>query len=71
MTWEMVVPRKGTQLPWIAKRTAKFIDQLGHNRATLRCDSEPAIEALARDCTSSPRRESNCVRETASERKSV
>ena len=31
----------------IAKRAAKFIDQLGHNRVTLRCDNEPAIEALA------------------------
>ena len=28
--------------PWIAKRAAKFIDQLGHNRVTLRCDNEPA-----------------------------
>ena len=33
----------------IAKRAAKFIDQLGHNRVTLRCDNEPAIEALARE----------------------
>ena len=31
------------------KRTAKFVDQLGHNRVTLRCDDEPAIEALSRE----------------------
>ena len=49
MTWAMLVPRKGTEFPWIAKREAKFIDQLGHNRVTLRCDNELAIEALARE----------------------
>ena len=49
MTWAMLVPRMGREFPWIAKRAAKFIDQLGHNRVTLRCDNEPAIEALARD----------------------
>ena len=49
MTWAMLVPRKGTEFPWIAKRAARFIDQLGHNRFTLRCDNEPAIEALARE----------------------
>ena len=45
----MLVPRKGTEFPWIAKRAAKFIDQLGHNRVTLRCDNELAIEAWARE----------------------
>ena len=30
-------------------RAARFIDQLGHNTVTLRCDNEPAIEALARE----------------------
>ena len=36
--------------PQIAKRAAKFIDQLGHNRVTFTsCDNEPAIEALARE----------------------
>ena len=49
MTWAMLVPRGGTEFPWIAKTAAKFIDQLGHNRVTLGCDNEPAIEALARD----------------------
>ena len=49
MTWAMLVPRKGPEFTWIVKRAAKFIDQLGHNRVTLRCDTEPAIEALARE----------------------
>ena len=46
MTWTMLVPRRGTEFPWIARRRAKFIDPLGHNRVTLRCDNEPATEAL-------------------------
>ena len=49
MTWAMLVPRKGTEFAWIAKRAARFIDQLGHNTVTLRCDNEPAIEAVARE----------------------
>ena len=49
MTWAMLVPRKGTEFPGLQKRAAKFIDQLGHNRVTLRCDDEPAIEALSRE----------------------
>ena len=48
MTWAMLVPRRGTEFLWITKRAAKFIGQLGHTRVTLRCDTEPAIEALAR-----------------------
>ena len=32
ITWVMLVPRKGTEFPWIAKRAAKFIDQLGRLR---------------------------------------
>ena len=60
----MLVPRKGTEFPWIAKRAARFIDQLGHNRVTLRCGTEPAIEALARENrTSPPRRKPDCSRE--------
>ena len=35
MTWAMLVPRKGTEFPWIAKRAARFIDQLGDNRVPL------------------------------------
>ena len=49
MTWATSVPRKGTEFPWIGKRATKFIDQLGHNRVTLRRDNEPAIEALERE----------------------
>ena len=49
MTWAMLVPRKGTEFTWIAKRAARFTDQFGHSRVTLRCDNEPAIEALARE----------------------
>ena len=49
MTWAMLVPRKGTEFHWIEKRALRFIDQLGQNRVTLRCDNESAIEVLARD----------------------
>ena len=49
MTRAMLVPRKGTEFPWIAKRAARFIDQVGHNGVTLRCDTEPATEAMARE----------------------
>ena len=43
MTWAMVVPRKGTEYPWVAKRAAKFIYQLGHNRVALRCDKDQRL----------------------------
>ena len=46
MTWAMLVPRKGTTFPWIAKKAAKFIDQLGHNRVTLRSAREIAQARL-------------------------
>ena len=49
MTWTMLVSGMGTEFPWIAKRAARFIDQLGQNRVTLRCDTEPATGALARE----------------------
>ena len=49
MTWAMLVPRKGTEFSWTAKRAAKVIDLLGHSRVTLRCDNELAFEALARE----------------------
>ena len=44
MTWAVLVPRKGTEFPWISKEAAKLNAQLGHNRVTLRCDNEAAIE---------------------------
>ena len=28
MTWAMLVPSRGTEFPWIAKRAARFMDQL-------------------------------------------
>ena len=49
MTWAMLVPRKATEFPWIAKRAARVIDQLGQNRVALRRDNEPPIEAFARE----------------------
>ena len=49
MTWMMLVPNKENEFAWIARRAAKFIDWLGYNKVTLRCDSEPAIEALAKE----------------------
>ena len=63
MTWAMLVPRKRTEFPWIVKRAAKFIDQLGHNRVTLRCDTEPAIEALAREIAQARQEGSHTVPE--------
>ena len=63
MTWALLVPRTGTEFPWIAKRAARFIDQLGHNRVTLRCDNEPAIEALARGIAQARQERSQTVPE--------
>ena len=62
MTWAMLVPRKGTEFPWIAKRAAKFIDQLGHNRVTLKALATEIAQAR-------PKRESDGAKETASGRK--
>ena len=67
MTWAILVPRKGTEFPWIAKRAAKFIEQLGHNRVTLRCDNERTIETLVREIAQA-RQEGN---QTVPERPSV
>ena len=73
MTWAIVVPRKGTECPWIAQRAATFIDQLGHNRVTLRCDNEPAIDALAREIGQARQEGSQTVpeRESSSGREPV
>ena len=50
VTSAMLVPRTGTLFfLGFARRAAKFIDLLGHNRVTLRCDTEPAIEEWARE----------------------
>ena len=69
MTWAMLVPRRGTAFPWIAKRAARFIDHLGHNRDTLRCDNDPAVGKGNR--ASTPSRKPDCSREAASGRKPV
>ena len=70
ITWAMLVPRKGTELLWIARRAAKVIDQLGHNRVTLRCDNEPAMEALARGFAQARQEGSQRVPERPPERAS-
>ena len=62
MTWAMLVPRRGAEFPWTAKRAAKLIDQLGHNRVTLRCDNDPVIEALAREIAQPAKREARPFR---------
>ena len=73
LTWAMLSPRKGTDFHLMMKRAAKFIDQLGHNRLTLRCDNEPAIEALTCEIAQARQEGSRTVpeRETTSGRKSV
>ena len=63
MTWAMLVPRKGTEFPWIAKRAARFIDQLGHNTVTLRCDNELAIETVALEIAQARQKGSQTVPE--------
>ena len=62
MTWAML-SSKGTEFPWIVKTAAKFIDQLGHNRVTVRCDNEQAIEELAREIAQARQEESQTVLE--------
>ena len=39
----------GTEFSWIAKRAARFIDQLGHNTVAPMCDNDLSIEAVARE----------------------
>ena len=68
MTRAMLVPRKGAEFPCIARISARFIDQLGHNRVALRCDKN---QRLRRNRTSSSRRKPGCSRETACGRKPV
>ena len=49
LTLAMAVPRKGNAAPWIAKRVADWLDWLGRQTVTLKCDNEPAILALAQE----------------------
>ena len=46
-TFSMVVPAKGVCRPWVPDRIVKWIDSLGYNKITLKCDGEPAIKDLA------------------------
>ena len=46
LTLAMAVPRKGNAAPWIAKRVADWLDSLGSQTVTLKCDNEPAIFSL-------------------------
>ena len=68
MTWAMLVL---TKFHWIAKRAARFIDQLGDNRVTLKCDNEPAIEALAREIGQARQERSKTVPERLWEKVSL
>ena len=45
----MAFPGKGNAAPWIAKRVADWLDSLGSQTVTLKCDNEPAILALAQE----------------------
>ena len=54
---------KRNEFSWIAKRAAKFIDRLGHNRVTVKCDNEPAIEALPREIARACQEEGQTVLE--------
>jgi hypothetical protein len=47
MQGAMVVPAKGVEGPWVAKRYSKWIEGLGFNRIILRTDGGNAIVALA------------------------
>ena len=54
----MAVPEKCNAAPWIAKRVADWLGSLGSQTATLKCDNEPSILALAQEIRR-PRRESS------------
>ena len=60
---DTMVPRRVTEFPWIARRAAKFIDQLGHNKVTVRCDNEPSIETLTREISQARQEGSQTVPE--------
>ena len=49
LTLAVAVPGKGNAAPWIAKRVADWLDWLGSQTATLKCDNEPAILGLAEE----------------------
>ena len=49
LTLAMAVPGKGNASPWIAKRVVDWLDYLGSQTVTKKCDNEPAILALAQE----------------------
>ena len=49
LTLAMAVPGKGNAAPWIAKCVADWLDGLGSQTVTLKCDNEPAILAPAQE----------------------
>ena len=60
----MAVPGKGNSAEWVARRLAKWIEQFGHTKVTVKADNEHSITALIREarkvrgegtCTLSPR----------------
>ena len=71
MTWAMLVPREGTEFSWITRRAAKFIDQLGHDKVTLRCDNEPRLRHSARKIAQARQEGSQTVPERPPVRKPV
>ena len=47
--WRWQFRRKGNAVRWIAKRVADWLDWLGSQTVTLKCDNEPAMLALAQE----------------------
>ena len=45
----MAVLGKGNAPPWVTKRVADWLDSLGSQTVTLKCDNEPAILASAQE----------------------
>ena len=47
LTLAMAVAGKGNAAPWIVADWLDWLDRLGSQTVTLKCDNEPAILALA------------------------
>ena len=45
----MLVPEKGTQAAWVARRIAAWVDKLGSLTVTIRGDGEGAMRTLVDD----------------------
>ena len=61
LTLAMAFPGKCSAAPWIAKRVADWLDSLGSQTVTLKCDNEPAILALAQEIRSLRREGSTTI----------